>query len=309
MMHKVTLEQWRMLKAVVDHGGFAQAGEAIHKSASTINHAVHKLQDALGVQILEVRGRRAFLTLAGEALLRRAGQLLEEAQAIEDVAAYLAEGTEAQVRLAVDQIFPQAALASALAHFSAAYPQVRVQLHEPVLSGGAELLYEGVVDLLITASSVQGFLGDPLLSTRFICVAHPDHPLHQSERPLSLRDLRHHRQLVVRDSARSSTLDAGWLKAEQRWTVGHLSTSVGMLIRGLGFAWVPEHLVTTALASGQLKQVPLTAGGTRHTVVQLIHADQDREGAATQFLADQLRLASQVYDADHQSDLDHPELS
>jgi DNA-binding transcriptional LysR family regulator len=78
-MNRTTLEQWRMLQAVVAHGGFAQAAHVIHKSQSTINHAVHKLQDQLGLQLLEVVGRKAQLTEAGELMLRRAGQLLEQA--------------------------------------------------------------------------------------------------------------------------------------------------------------------------------------------------------------------------------------
>ena len=43
-MSKITLEQWKMFAAVVDYGGFAQAAKAIHKSQSTINYAVNKLQ-------------------------------------------------------------------------------------------------------------------------------------------------------------------------------------------------------------------------------------------------------------------------
>jgi DNA-binding transcriptional LysR family regulator len=51
-MSKITLEQWRMLRAVVQFGGFAQASEALHKSQSTINCGVNKLQDLLGVRVL-----------------------------------------------------------------------------------------------------------------------------------------------------------------------------------------------------------------------------------------------------------------
>ena len=105
-MNRTTLEQWRMLKAVVDHGGFAQAAQAVHKSQSTINHAVHKLQDQLGLPLLEVQGRKARLTEAGALMLRRAELLLDEVAQLEDVAASLAAGTEAEVRLAVDEIYP-----------------------------------------------------------------------------------------------------------------------------------------------------------------------------------------------------------
>ncbi|MGL5500833.1 MAG: helix-turn-helix domain-containing protein, partial [Plesiomonas shigelloides] len=57
---KTTLEQWRMFQAVVDCGGYAQAADKLNKSQSSLNHAVTKLQDMLGVQLLEVRGRKAF---------------------------------------------------------------------------------------------------------------------------------------------------------------------------------------------------------------------------------------------------------
>ena len=46
-MNSATLEQWHLLAAVVDHGGFAQAAEHLHKSQSTVSHGVKQLQAAL----------------------------------------------------------------------------------------------------------------------------------------------------------------------------------------------------------------------------------------------------------------------
>ena len=37
---KTTLEQWRILQAVVDHDGYAKAAQALNKSQSSLNHAV-----------------------------------------------------------------------------------------------------------------------------------------------------------------------------------------------------------------------------------------------------------------------------
>ena len=288
-MSRITLAQWQMLAAVVDHGGFARAAEAIHKSPSTLNHAVHKLEDLLGVQVLEPVGRQVRLTEAGEMLLRRARQLLEGAEALEDVAGRLAEGLEAEVVLSIDQIFPSDALALALSRFSAAYPHVRVQLHETVLNGGIEMLYDGRADLTISALAAQGFLGEPLVMVRFIAVAHFGHPLHGLERELDLRDLQQYRQLVVRDSALHQSMDAGWLKAEQRWTVSHLETSIDMVRRGLGFAWLPETRILNDLDNGVLKPLPLAAGGERESSMQMIFRDRDRAGPATHAMADALR--------------------
>ncbi|GHC36130.1 LysR family transcriptional regulator [Aidingimonas halophila] len=287
-MSRVTLLQWQMLAAVVDHGGFARAADAVHKSPSTLNHAVHKLEEQLGVALLEPVGRQVQLTEAGALLLRRARQLLESAESLEDVAGRLAEGLEAEVVLAVDQIFPPDALARALEIFSAAYPHVRVQLHETVLNGGTEMLYDGRADLVVSGLAAQGFLGEPIVTVNFIAVAHPDHPLHQLQRPLDLRDLERHRQLVVRDSALRQSMDAGWLKAEQRWTVSHLATSLDMLERGLGFAWMPETLIHAALEADRLRPLPLVAGGRRESPMQLIYRDRDRAGPATRVLAETL---------------------
>lgn len=287
-MPRVTLLQWQMLAAVADHGGFAKAAEVIHKSPSTLNHAIHKIEEQLGVQLFEPLGRQVVLTEAGAMLLRRARQLIENAASLEDVAERLASGLEAEVVLAVDQIFPGDALAEALTRFSEAFPHVRVQLHETVLNGAVEMLYEARADLIISGISAQGFLGQPLVDVPFIAVAHPEHPLHQLGRELDLRDLEQYRQLVIRDSAVRHRLDAGWLKAEQRWTLSHMSTSIDMLERGLGFAWVPETRIVDALERGRLKALPLRVGGIRHASLQIIHRDIDGAGPATMALAETL---------------------
>lgn len=292
-MHKSTLEQWRMLQAVVDHGGFAQAAAAIHKSQSSINHAVHKLQDQLGLRLLEVRGRKAHLTDTGQLMLRRARQLLAQADQLQEVAASLSRGQEAELRLAADEVFPYEGLASALCTLAEDYPHTRVQLMETVLSGGPELLSAGEVDLLIGASVPGGFLGEPLLSVEFLAVAHPAHALHALDRPLTLQDLAGSRQIVVRDSARGSSVDSGWLGAEQRWTVSHLETSVDMISRGMGFAWLPRTRIGKALASGRLRPLDLEQGGTRSTTLYLTYADPDRAGPVTRRLGDLLAAEGQ----------------
>lgn len=290
-MNRTTLEQWRMLQAVVEHGGFAQAAAAIHKSQSTINHAVHKLQGQLGLPLLEVVGRKAQLTEAGTLMLRRAQQLLDQAGQLEELADSLAAGTEAEIRIAVDEIFPYEQLACALHELSREFANTRVQLFETVLSGGPEMLVGGRVDLLIAGSVPQGFLGEPLMRAAFVAVAHPDHPLLQLQRALNLQDLATHRQIVVRDSALARNVDSGWLGAEQRWTVTHIATSVDMICRGMGFAWLPRSRVDALLAKGELVALPLQQGAERYAELYLTHADPEKVGPASTRLAALLREA------------------
>ena len=70
MEPRVTLEQWQALAAVVEHGSYAKAAEALHKSQSSVTYAVQKLESQLGVRAFELKGRKAALTQTGELLYR-----------------------------------------------------------------------------------------------------------------------------------------------------------------------------------------------------------------------------------------------
>jgi DNA-binding transcriptional LysR family regulator len=285
----VTLEQWRMVQAVVDQGGYAGAAEALSKSVSTVSYGVHRLEAALAIKLLEVDGRRAVLTRAGAELLRRSRYLLDDALAIERSAVSLAQGWEPVVTLAVEVIFPQDRLLDSLDAFSRLTGTTRVELIESVLSGTTEQLFAGTADIAITAWVPPGFLGEPLMMVEFVAVAHPAHPLHGLGRPLAQRDLRQHRQLVVRDSGLREPRDAGWLGAEQRWTVSHLATSVEAVGRGMGFAWLPRHRIAALLESGALRPLDLVEGALRHHELYLVFADRDDAGPAARALAECLR--------------------
>ena len=197
---RITLDQWAALVAVVEQGGYGQASEHLHRTQSTVTYTIKKLEDQLGLKVFERQGRRAALTPAGQVLYRRGKSLLDDAARIERSAAGLAQGWEAEVRLAVDAIFPTWLLLRALADFGREHPDIRIELIEAVLGGVEEAITEGRVDFVIGTLVPGGFLGDALMQVRFVCAAAPSHPLHQLGRPVELEDLRAHRHLVVRDS-------------------------------------------------------------------------------------------------------------
>jgi DNA-binding transcriptional LysR family regulator len=82
MEPRVTLEQWQSLAAVVEHGSYAKAAEALHKSQSSVTYAVQKLESQLDVRAFELKGRKAVLTQTGELLYKRARALLDDAAAL-----------------------------------------------------------------------------------------------------------------------------------------------------------------------------------------------------------------------------------
>ncbi|WP_455365133.1 LysR family transcriptional regulator, partial [Kaarinaea lacus] len=146
---KTTLEQWRALHAVVDYGGFAQAAAQLFRSQSTISYSINKLQEQLGIPLLEVQGRKAQLTDAGEVLVRRSRHLLKDVVELEQLAESLNQGREAEIRFVVDAAFPNAILMQALRSFASQSSGTRVQLKEVVLSGADEELESGEADLII----------------------------------------------------------------------------------------------------------------------------------------------------------------
>jgi DNA-binding transcriptional LysR family regulator len=285
---RISLEQWRSLLAVVDAGGYAQAGEALHKSQSAVTYAVQKMEALLGVKVFEVIGRKAHLTPTGEVLYRRAKALLEEAGGLEEAAGSLAAGWEPQLRLAVEIIFPTWQLLQCFARFAMERPQTRIELYESVLSGTEEALLQRKVDLAICSQLPPGFAGDPLMRMRFIAVAHPEHPLHRLGRELSLQDLRKHRHLVIRDTG-SQRRSGSWVGAEQSWTVSQKATSIHAVCMGLGFAWFPEDTVRDELDRGELKPLPMREGGERWGELYLVFADRDYAGPGALRLAEIIR--------------------
>ncbi|MOA09342.1 putative DNA-binding transcriptional regulator [compost metagenome] len=133
----------------------------------------------------------------------------------------------------------------------------RIRLYETALSGARELLEDGKVELGIASSLPAGYMQEFLLNVSLQCVVASDHALAHFNGELSLTDMKDYRQIVIRDSGMRTSQNSGWLGTSQRWTVSNLSTALTFVERGLGFAWLPEHMVSEKLASGQLRTVPL----------------------------------------------------
>lgn len=283
---RVTLDQWRTLQAVVDHGGFAQAAEVLHRSQSSVSYTVARMQEQLGVPLLRIDGRKAVLTEAGDVLLRRSRQLVKQASQLEDLAHHMEQGWEAEVRLVVDAAYPNARLVRALTAFMPQSRGCRVRLREEVLSGVEEVLKDGMADLAISALNIPGFLGAEMSTVEFVAVAHPEHALHRLQRVVTFQDLEAQMQVVIRDSGRQQPRDVGWLGAEQRWTVGSLATAANFVSNGLGFAWLPRHLIERELKDGLLKSLPLEQGGSRNPLF-FLYSNKDKPlGPATQILVE-----------------------
>ncbi|MGH8617060.1 MAG: LysR family transcriptional regulator [Burkholderiales bacterium] len=287
----ISLEQWRALIAVVEAGGYAQAADALHKSQSAITYAVQKLEAVLGVKAFEIHGRKAVLTPTGQLLHRRAQALLEDAGGLEKAARSLSAGWEPEIRLAVEVLFPTWLILDCLHRFGREGQDTRIELIESVISGTQEALLGGQADLAIAGAVPAGFVGDPLIRLALVLAASPEHPLHQLKRKATMKDLRAHRQLVVRETGQQRTARTT-IEAPQRWTVSNMSTSIIAARSGYGYAWLPEYKIRDELAAGTLKVLPLREGGERYVELYLVFADREAAGPGTLRLAEIIREAT-----------------
>ena len=280
----VTLEQWKALISVVDSGGYEKAAEALNKSQSSVTYAVQKLQSQLGVRAFEVKGRKAVLTPTGEFLYRRAKALMDEAAATERAAKKLSAGWEAEIGIAVEVAFPTWLLLQCLDAFGKESPHTRIEVIESVLGGTSEALLTGQAQLAVTGMLPQGFSGELLMPIQFLLVAHPDHPLHQLGRPVTMQDLKAHRQLVIRESG-SRRATKTRVEAAQRWTVSHMTTSIEAASKGYGYGFYPEYRIRDEIAAGTLKPLAMREGGAGMAQLYLVFADRDAAGPGVLRLA------------------------
>jgi DNA-binding transcriptional LysR family regulator len=282
MLPKTTLEQWAVLSAVIDQGGFAQAARTLNRSQSAVSYAVSRLQDAIGLPLLVIEGRRAVLTPHGRTLLSRARPLVRDLDTVESLARSLKQGWEPELNLVVDAAFPRTGLLRIVAELQRTCPTTQIRLSDVVLSGAEDAILQGLGDVVITSRVPPGFLGDRLLDVTFLAVARSDHALFRVDHELTTEDLVSHVQAVVRDSGTIRPRDEGWLGAERRFTVSSMEASLATVLAGLAYAWLPEHMLTESLRDGTVRRLPLAFGAARSVALQIFAAHRKVLGPAAQ---------------------------
>lgn len=288
---KISLEQWLIFKTIVDEGSFAAAAEQLSKSQSTVSYAMTQMAAHLPAPVFEQTGRKAALTSLGKVLYRKAESLLNHANALESLAAAHAKGMAVEISLAADALTPKELLLGALETFSVQCPQTRIRVLETTLSGTDEALLSGQASLALSARTPPGFLGQQVYRVQMVAVASSNHSLAIQNRKDGLihqSDLQQARQIVIRDSGQKRQQDSGWLQADQRWTFSHFSTSLEALRRGLGFAFMPLHLVKTWIDQGELVRLRLDQGGEREIPLYLVQSAPEYAGPAVAMLAESI---------------------
>jgi DNA-binding transcriptional LysR family regulator len=156
------LNELRVFVAVADGRSFTEAARRLGSPKSTVSRALRKLEDRLGVRLVERTTRRVSLTEVGELYLGHCRRVVAEAEEADlAVGALLAE-PRGRLRVAVPIPFARFMLGPILAEFLERYPEVQLQLE---MDGREEALRSGRLDLLIRAGALEdsGLLVKPLM--------------------------------------------------------------------------------------------------------------------------------------------------
>jgi DNA-binding transcriptional LysR family regulator len=282
-----TLDQLRVFIAVVDHGGFAHAARALHRTQSVISYTIANLEEQLNIELLDRSTRKPTLTEAGKALLADARAVATRVDGMRSRAKALGMGLEAELSVVVDVMFPACLLVRALEHFQREFPTVSLRLHTEALGAVAQMVAErrcqlGVAGMAATAPvnferHAAGFV-------KMMPVCSPMHPLAREEAPIPSAVLREHLQLVVTDrSPLTAGRDFGVLGLRD-WRLGDVSSKHALLLGGLGWGNMPEHMVMRDLAEGRLVRLHTQEGSELEYPLFVIHRGDDELGPAGKWL-------------------------
>lgn len=257
----MTLEQLRTLSRIVECGSLKVAAQSLHKTQPALSMAIKKLESEYGFQILNRDGYRLSLTVAGKAFYRKAQELLLNADQLSVMGQHLGAGNEPLIRLAYDLSCPHPMVIDSLQRCQQTYPDTDFHVLSESRFGALEILQQDRADLAVTPWWPTFYaLGD--FDTLTICpfsvvlVAAPglfgDVPVR------SMSQLRSRVNLEIQESKlRVDSEELMLVKGARQWKTRDATTLKQMLIAGLGWGFIPVHLVADELRQGLLVTLEL----------------------------------------------------
>jgi LysR family transcriptional regulator, hydrogen peroxide-inducible genes activator len=262
----MNLQELRYFAAVVEFRHFGRAAESCNVSQPTLSSQIRKLEDELGVTLLERTNKRVDVTPVGRQILEHARRALAETGQIESVARAARDPLVGALRLGMIPTLAPYLLPLMLAPLRKAYPGLAIELWEDQ----TRLLVEGLrshrLDAALVASSIGGaeFAETPLFAEPLVAVLFPGHALARektvdesalAEDLLVMAD----GHCLVNHSLAACGAKAGLQSAMQAAT---LETLVNLVAAGYGTTLIPA-LAAPGLANRGVVLRPLRQNSTR----------------------------------------------
>lgn len=253
-MSAITLDQLRVFVSIADLGSFAAAARHLNRTQSAITYTIQKLEEQTNLELFDRKNYRASLTKAGQSLLPHAQKVISNVSSYQNHAEGIARGLEASITLAVSQFADDTALIDTLLEFSATFPTVRVSI-STITTQSTEILDDESVDLALLPEFIP--FGAPyrrasLGQVKMCAVANPDHPLSRFKGKITVDAMQSHTQIITSARNTSKFHRTYAVQSLNFWQANDLKTKLTLILKGVGWGGMPEHMVSEHLSDGSL---------------------------------------------------------
>jgi DNA-binding transcriptional LysR family regulator len=284
------LRQLRYLVALADELNFTRAAARAHVAQPALSQQIRRLEDELGMRLVERTTRQVRLTEAGATLVSRGRRIMAEVDAARADIDAIRGILTGHVRVGTMHTMGPVDVSHALAIFHERHPAIELTVREESSKELAEMLRDDELDLAflsVTEEIESHGLGlQPLVSEELMVVLPPDHRLRRRQR-LRMAELEDEEFISFREGARLRELlieaaaSAGFepqIKLES-----NESERIRRLVaRGMGVAVLPR---SDARASGtDVTAVALTEPSLTREIALAWRRERKQPPAVAEFL-------------------------
>jgi LysR family hydrogen peroxide-inducible transcriptional activator len=253
----MNLRDLRYLVALAEERHFGRAAERCFVSQPTLSAQIRKLEEYLGVPLVERQPRRVKLTEAGEKVVERARRALQEADAIVEIARTDRDPLAGPLKMALIPTVGPYLLPHIAGPLRRALPRLKLMLYEYQTAPLLEKLRGGELDLGIIALPMptEGLETAFLFDEPFTLAVPASHPLAERER-VRLDDLKDETLLLLEDGHclrdhALSVCSRVRLNQEQDYRATSLETLRQMVAAGHGITLLPELAAATPVGTAR----------------------------------------------------------
>ena len=245
-MADLKLKDLRYLVAVADARHFGRAAERTFVSQPTLSAQIKKLEEYLGVQLIERAPKRVALTAAGEQIVERARRIVEASEEIVELAKGHSDPLAGRLRVALLPTIGPYLLPNVASKLRKQLPRLELMLYEYQTDVMLEKLHAGEIDVGILALPVplDGLDTYELYKEPFMVAMPANHRL-STRKSIRVEDLRDETLLLLEDGhcLRDQALDicsGAGLNEKQDFRATSLETLRQMVASGVGITLLPE---------------------------------------------------------------------
>ena len=275
-INAMTLQELRYLVAVADTRNFSEAAKACFVTQPTLSTQLKKLEDFLGVRLVERTNKSVHLTPVGEKVVQRARTALAECGAIEELARTFGDPFSEPFRTGIISTLGPYLLPRLLPVLERGLPRMKLIIHEGLTEDLLARLAAHELDCALLALPVTepNLHGEALFDEPFWLVCRGDHPL-AKKRLVAEAELAEHTVMLLseghclRDQAlalcgQRATPD---LEPQDTYRATSLETLRHLVAAGFGCTLLPALALGDELAEGaRVRAIALDSPKARRTI-------------------------------------------